>query len=265
MSTIVKTEAVVLKAMKYRETSKIVTFYTREFGKLSAIAKGARLPKNKFGASLEPMSYALLVLYKKEHRDLHLISQCDLLKSFRHLSEELDKMAVGMSVIELVDKVSHDEEANEKLFRLLIDVLAAVNTATKQAWNLLYGFEIRLATILGFQPNFERCAFCGREVLTEDGEPENLDSKQVNFHIGKGGPLCPLCVDNAGLKVKISVESLRNLKRLAAIGSMDAIADVEITERSKKEIEGLLLGFLRFHVDGLQTLKAEKVLSRILS
>ena len=99
MSSIVKTEAVVLKSMKYRETSKIITFYTRDFGKVKAIAKGARQPKNKFGSSLEPMSYVLVVLYRKEHRDLQLISQCDLIKTFRHLSEDLDKMAVCMSAI----------------------------------------------------------------------------------------------------------------------------------------------------------------------
>ena len=77
-----KTEAVVLKAVKYRETSKIVTLYTKKFGKINAVAKGAMLTTSKFGASLEPMSYILAVLYKKETREVQFLSQADLIKPF---------------------------------------------------------------------------------------------------------------------------------------------------------------------------------------
>ena len=259
MSIIVKTEAVVLKSMKYRETSKIVTFYTRDFGKLKAIAKGARQPKSKFGSSLEPMSYVLVVLYRKEHRDLQLISQCDLIKPFPHLSDDLYKMAVCMSAIELVDKVSHDEEKNAKLFQLLIDILSATNIATKRPWRLLHGFEIQLAGILGFQPNFEKCALCGKAVFIR-----NDNSNSVAFDLGKGGPLCSSCLDHAGFKVKISHEALRILAQLAGLRTMEAIAGFEFSYFHKEEIESLLKRFLQFHVEGLRNLKAEKVLSRIL-
>ena len=70
---IVKTDAIVLKSMRFRETSKIVTFYTRRYGKIAAVAKGARETKNKFGAALEPMTGVNLVFYKKEQRDLQLV------------------------------------------------------------------------------------------------------------------------------------------------------------------------------------------------
>ena len=63
---IAKTEAVVLRSMKYRETSRIVSFYTKQFGKISGIVKGARSPKNAFGSALQPMSHVSLVLYKKD-------------------------------------------------------------------------------------------------------------------------------------------------------------------------------------------------------
>ena len=260
MSDIVKTEAVVLRSMKYRETSKIVTFYTRNFGKVKAIAKGARQSKSKFGSSLEPMSYVLAVLHRKEHRVLQLISQCDLIKPFRHLSEDLAKIAVCMSAIELIDKVSHDEEKNEKLFRLLLDVLSAANSATKKPWNLLYGFEIQLAGILGFQPNFEKCVLCGKAVLIG-----NDHSTLVAFHLGKGGPLCSSCSEHVGFKARISSDALRILAQLAGLRTMEAIADLGFIESHKEEIEGFLLRFLQFHIDGLQNLKAEKVLSRILA
>ncbi len=260
MSSIVKTEAVVLKSMKYRETSKIVTFYTRDFGKVRAIAKGARQSRNKFGSSLEPMSYVLLVLYRKEHRDLQLVSQCDLIKSFRHLSEDLGKMAVCMSAIELVEKVSHDEEKNEQFFQLLIDLLSTVNSATQQPWNVLYGFEIRLSGILGFQPNFEKCALCGKAII-----PGNKDSNSVVFHLSKGGPLCSTCVTQSGFRVSVSSDSLKVLIQLASFRKLEEIVNFEFSHSRRPEIESLLIRFLQFHIEGLQNLKAEKVLSRVLA
>ena len=65
---LIKTEAIILKSMKYRDTSKIVTFYTKEFGKLKGIAKGARTAKVNLVAALEPMTHSMLVIYKKEHQ-----------------------------------------------------------------------------------------------------------------------------------------------------------------------------------------------------
>ena len=258
MSNPVTTEAVVLKSMKYRETSRIVTFYTRGFGKLKAIAKGARQPKNKFGASLEPMSYVVLVVYRKDHRDIQLISQCDRVGSFRRLYEDFDKIAVGMAVVELVDKVSHGEEKNERLFRLLTGALSAIDRATKKPWYVLYGFEIDLAGVLGFQPNFEKCVRCKREPGANDGG-------HVVFHVSRGAPLCSSCGDEPGMKVKISAQSFYTIQQLARARSADARADVVIDETVRDEVQSFLLGFLRFHVEGLQRLKAEKVLSRIFA
>ena len=91
-----KTEAVVLKAVKYRETSKIVTLYTKKFGKINAVAKGAMLTTSKFGASLEPMSYILAVLYKKETREVQFLSQADLIKPFLSLYSDYNKMILRL-------------------------------------------------------------------------------------------------------------------------------------------------------------------------
>ena len=73
------TDAIVLRAIKYGDTSKIVTLYTRRFGKVAVIAKGARSAKSKFGSALEPMSLIQAVFYRKENREVQLLSQADLL------------------------------------------------------------------------------------------------------------------------------------------------------------------------------------------
>ncbi|MBI4549149.1 MAG: DNA repair protein RecO, partial [Ignavibacteriae bacterium] len=257
MSHIVKTEAVVLRSMKYRESSKIVTFYTRQFGKISVIAKGARLPKSNYGSALEPMSYVSTVLYKKDGREIQTLSQADVVKSFLSLRENLQKMAVGMTIIELVNVVVHEQEENAALFNLLVDSLSAVNDATKNPSNVLYKFEVHLSRILGFQLTFDSCVSCRKRIL--DGEPE---SDAVQFHFAKGGLICNKCVHVPGNKVSLSKESFKALHHISSTKNLSDVSDLEIDPESKREIERLLEKYLRYHVSGFRSLKSERVFSK---
>ena len=81
-----RTEGVVLRAHDYSETSKIISIYSRAFGKVRVIAKGVRKPKSRFGASMEPITEVNFIFYKRENRDLYTIGQCDILQPF---SEQL--------------------------------------------------------------------------------------------------------------------------------------------------------------------------------
>jgi DNA repair protein RecO (recombination protein O) len=259
MSTIVKTEAVVLKAMKYRGTSMIVTFYTRHFGKIAGIVKGARQTKNKFGSSLQLMSHVMLVFYKKEGRDLQTVTQCDMIKSFRNLSEDIEKMAVGMSMIELVANIAHEEEENAPLFSLLSESLSTVNDATKNPSNVFYYFELKLASLLGFEPRFDECLECRSSLLRTNNKGEI-----VAYHLGRGGPLCANCSNVPGKLRKLTVRSLAILKSLDECEAIEQVFDFDIDYHAKEEINGFLWDYLRHHISGMRALKSTKVFSQIL-
>ncbi len=260
MNEIVTTDAIVLKSMKYRETSRIVNFYTRQFGKISGIVKGARSPKSKFGASLEPMSLCSLVFYKKEGRDLHTVSQCDTLKFFPHLAADIEKMSVGVSIIELINIVAHEEEENIPLFELAVNMLTTLNDATKNPLNLLYAFEVRIARVMGFQPLFDKCISCRTAVFFVEGR-----EKSVEYHLDKGGPLCHKCTSVAGHKTKLTPRVFRILERLTSSTDLVSIVNIEVDDRSRSEIETFLRSFLNYHVSGMRPLKSEKVFSKIMA
>ncbi len=260
MSHIVKTDAVVLKSMKYRETSMIVTLYTKQFGKISGIVKGARQTKNKFGSALQPMAYVALVLYKKEKRDLQMVTQCDVITSFRGLTEDIEKMAVGMSMVELIANIAHEEEENEPLFTLLVDSLAAVNHATKYPTNVFYYFELKLAELLGFQPRFDDCISCRTQVVRSDNIGEI-----IAYHLGRGGPLCANCSAVPGQLKKLSVHSLHILKHITACDAFDVVFDIDIDYHAKEEINGFLWDYLKHHISGMRALKSSRVFSQILN
>lgn len=254
MSKIVKTEAVVLKSMKYGETSKIVTFYTKEFGKLNGIVKGARKTKSKFGASLDSMAYVLLVVYKKETGGLNLISQCDLMKSFSNIPSDLDRLVEGLKVIEIIYQVSHYEEKNYPLFKLLIGTLSALDKADKNFSSIGFAFEIKLGELLGYSFNFSKCGKCGK-----DNFQKSEMTGTVHFDFSRGAVICFDCQNHFIHPVKISFGNLSVLNRLETTAELSAASNIEINLPNKIEIGNFLLAYLRYHISEIKDLKSDKM------
>ena len=108
-----KTEAIILRRMDFRETSLIVDFYTRDFGKMSGILKGIRLEPNKFASTVEISSHNEIVFYKKINTALHLVSACDLRDKFFNLRGSIIKAGISSFMMELVSAVMQPEDRNE--------------------------------------------------------------------------------------------------------------------------------------------------------
>jgi len=251
------TEAIVMKSMKYRDTSKIVTFYTRQFGKLKGIAKGARRKDNKFGASLEPMSFVTLVLYKKEHRDLHLISQCDAVQSFRSIHDSLEKIAVGLSIVELADRLAHDEEENSAFFSLMVETLSALDRSPRNFQVLGWSFQIRSAALLGYAPSLSICAGCGKSLL------ENEGSSAVGFQLADGAMFCSDCHKTHKARYAVGYKALsapahRILQRLFT-SNLESLSGIVCHPSVGNEIDETLRLYLRYHFDNMKDLKSTQL------
>ena len=153
---IIRTEAIVLRVMKYRETSQIVTLFTREKGKMAVMAKGARLLKSRFGSSLQPMSYTQVVFYHKPTRGIQTLSESAHVQFFHGISRNLEKISIGLRIVELIYALMPEEEQNPQVFNLLVEVLGRLDEAEAHAINLLPYFQMRLGTVLGFAPDIDR-------------------------------------------------------------------------------------------------------------
>ena len=253
---IVKTEAIVLRTMKYRETSRIATLYTKDRGKISVIAKGARDRRSRLGGALQPMNQVAVLFYLKESRDLQLLTQCDTSRPFPGLSADLDRMAAGMAAVELTDAVSPADEPNAELFDLLSSTLDAVSHATNQPGNALYYFELHLLGIIGFKPDLLHCTVCRTPVTPPQGGGE--------LHMARNGILCAGCsAKGLGLET-ITQTALAVIQRLQEAGDPASATRMVLTPRVRGEIAGLLRRFLLGHVEGLRTLRSESVFSTLL-
>ncbi|MFH0992249.1 MAG: DNA repair protein RecO [bacterium] len=261
-----KTEAIVLKSSKFRDTSKLVYFYSRNYGKLKGIAKGARTLKSKFGASLEPITKVSVVLYKKEQRDLHLISQCDTLKVYKQIHSDFEKIQVALAILDLTHQLSHEEEENSRFFLLLSETLDELNSAEKQYLNFFYAFVLRLGAILGFSAQFDRCPICHEAVAMHD------ERREFIFRADKGAVMCQACSyahhrspmgDKLGIagilhqppSQPISFQTVRILQRLNA-SKLSGVAALHLDGRHGNEMNMVVRSYIHYHFEGLKPLKA---------
>jgi len=253
---IVKSEAIVLRTMRYRETSRIAALYTKEIGKISVVAKGARDGRSRLGGALQPMNHVGVLFYMKESRDLQLLTQCDIVRSFPALSTDLDRMAAAMAAVELTDAVTPAEEPNPPLFDLLCATLDAVSGATKQPGNALYYFELHLLGIIGFRPDLAVCTRCRKHI-----DPR---AEAAGVHFSVNGILCAACSGKGGGPETLSPAALAVLQRLQGTGNPASAAHMVLNGRVRVEIAGVLRRFLLGHVEGMRTLRSESVFSSIL-
>ena len=150
---IIKTQAIVLTSDNYRHASRIVTFFTKEHGKLRCIAKGVRDTKSRWGGVLQPMCCLNIIVYYKENKTLPLISNAEHLKLFMNLYSDFEKIKLGYRMVELVNRTSADQHANGELFELLKISLESLNGADSSIENVFLAFEFKLAHLLGIGVN----------------------------------------------------------------------------------------------------------------
>lgn len=259
MSSIVKTEAVILSSVNFRESSKIFTLYTKEFGKVNALFKGARRSKTKFAKSLGPMSHVFVVMYIKEGRGVQIISQCDSEKTFHRIISDLGKICVGLAIVELTKSVTPEHEKNQKLFLLLTSSLLALDESNKNFKYIFYKFELELADCLGYHPKFTHCISCKKPIVICFSA-----NNSVVYRVDKGGPICKNCKAATGKQVRVSFEVLTLLEQLRKT-EYKGVFDLNIRKEQELEIQKLLWLYLRYHVPSIVPLKSEVVFSKIFT
>ncbi len=249
--SIEKTEAVVLRAVNFRDTSKIVTFYTRRYGKMSAMAKGARNPKSKFGSLLQPLNYLQIVFYRRENRDLQFVSSSEYVRYFKSLTTDMLRLSIAMAHLEIINRVMHDEEENQSVFNLLVDSLTNLDTPDTFPKNVFVYFGLHLADELGFKPDFETCLACGNRI---DLEKES----KVYYVMQRGGAICEACFNRmvqVSSVTPVSASAISTLRSFTELSPKDAAAKA-VAEPIQNELSNFVFVYLRKHSETLQEIKS---------
>lgn len=245
---IVRTEAVVLRAMNYGETSQIVTLFTRDRGKVSVLARGARVPKSRFGSTLQPGSYIQAVLYYKPNRDLQNLSETSHVRVFLNTAQHLEHITLTLRVVELTNALMQQEQHHPLVFNLLVQTLERLNDADTRANNVLPYFQLRLASILGFSPSIDRDSV---QELPEEGGLLLLDSGAI---MGHGAPYSTWR--------RASRAALRAFA-ICARAELDDVMRMNLKPDVRTELDHLVEDYLRFHFEEAYPSRSARIIRQI--
>lgn len=201
-----QTKAVVLRIIEFSETSLVVTLLTRELGRVTAIAKGARRPKGPFEGSLDLLAVCRVVVIRKRGDNLDLLTEAKLLRRFRGGERSLGRTYAGYYVAELLRLVTEDHDPHADLYDLTIRTLGEIDGSGDCATALAY-FDAQTLRIVGLQPGTDRCTGCGGTVP---------DSPRVAFSFDAGGIVCHACRPHQSRSVSLRRGVLDLLRHLQA-------------------------------------------------
>jgi DNA repair protein RecO (recombination protein O) len=228
------TPAIVLSAVRYSETSKVVKLATREFGVQSAIAKGALRPKSRFGAALQLLSEGQAQLLAKEHRELHVLAAFDLVHLPVGLAGDLERYATASALAEVMLRFAPPDPHPES-YDLFRESLSHLETAPAAMIEPL-GYRVlwHQVSALGFAPSLEACARDGSHLSEEGALP---------FNTREGGALCPACAALHGA-TQLPARARRDLLAL-----LDPDADLPALDaRHGAAHRRLLARYIRYHL-----------------
>ena len=189
-----QSDAIILRIYPWSETSCIANIYSREFGKLSVLAKGARRPKSPFEAALDLLSICRVVFISKSTDALDILTEAKLLKRYRAGSQDLLRLYSGYYVAELLDRFTEKGEKQPEVFDLARETLAAFDDRNLELRALVLRFELQLLRILGHLPSWRQCSQCGQEVL---------EDRSMVFGALAGGILCSGCQAGSRQMVRV--------------------------------------------------------------
>ncbi len=237
MNRLFQTDGIILKSMKLNESDKIVTIFSKNYGKIRAIVKGIRKTKSHFGSSMENLTMVKLLVFKG--KNLSIVSQAEIIHSFFQYCKDLKRFGLAIQCAELVDKLSAEEDPNHSIYELLKTVLILLQD-DKNPVLLVESFKWKLFMILGYQPELIRCIQCKRQI-------PKLPS--YIFDIEKGGLICSAHQEiNSHFQTTISDYGLRLLKRIMDVDLAD-IHNKAIHQSGLVELIRITDQFMNYHFD----------------
>ena len=243
-----KAQGLVLNKRDLRETSIIVDFYTKEFGKINGILKGIRTEPEKFASNLEPFSLNEIIFYRKTHSSLHLVAQADKLDNFTRARQNIERFTTAGFMMELIGSIMQLEDKNEEVFNLALASLKELETNYNPE-KIATIFKIKMLKLSGFKPHFDSCVSCMEKIMG-----------QSKFSLSLGGLLCPRCMPkDPGSRAifRGTVATILHIER----NNFSTSLSLGMNPQIKKELDLILNAFLNFHLG--HELKSQRLINKL--
>jgi DNA repair protein RecO (recombination protein O) len=232
----------------YGETSRIVNIFTRDQGRVGVMARGARDARSRFGSTLEPMSWIQAVIHFQPGRELQSLSEASHMEVFANIGRSLDRIGVGVRMIELTGALMQSGQSNPMVLDLQVEALRMANKAEENVANVWPHFAMRLAGVLGLAPAFRREEVAG---LPSEGGWLRLDNGEVETHRPAGAP-----------SVRASRAGLRTFA-IFTRAAPEVILGMALEPGLLAEVNRLVDAYLHYQVDDAFPSRTARVLGQI--
>jgi DNA repair protein RecO (recombination protein O) len=206
-----KSAAVVIGSFDLGESDRVVTFFSREYGKVRGVAKAARRMRSRFGGALELFTLGELVFFDTGRSDLVRVDHFDVLEPFAALRDDLERLGQAAWVVECVGRLTAERDPHAALYGLLTRALRALAGAPP-AVRVAICFGARCLDALGHRPRLDRCVECGR------AWPFPRPS------LDEGGVVCEPCAARASGATAVTPAAVAALGQLRAVRWEEALA-----------------------------------------
>lgn len=230
-----KTQAIILNASDYSESSRLLSLLTPDEGRVRLIAKGVRGAKSKFRGSVEPLSRIEVRFSLKDPHGLGTLIESRLLNPAEYLRNDLSKYVLASVMVELIDRTTHAGEGHAHLFAILQDFLDRLRDSN-QPQDLTVRSLAAVLQCLGFRPQTERCVSCGQS------------AGAVAFSVASGGIVCDACRPQAGTVQPFDRGLQRALDLLYSENS-DKAERLKLTADQTRRLLNLLLDLAQYHLE----------------
>jgi DNA repair protein RecO (recombination protein O) len=226
-----KTPAVVIGSFPLGESDRIVTFFSRDFGKLRGIARAARRMRSRFGSALELLTLGDLVFFDGGRSDLVQVDHFDIVRPFERARGDLERLGQAAWMVECVARLTADRDPSATLYGLLVRALRSVEAGDPPR-RVATAFGLRCVDALGHRLRIDACVSCGRR-----GSPAGTS---IAIDVELGGVTCAVCAGRTRGAVRVERATLWALRRLRALSWADAMAlALGATEDRVREIVDL--------------------------
>jgi len=228
-----KTVGIVVRVVEFSETSCVVSAFTRDFGRIDALAKGARRPKSSFESALDLLAVCRIVFLHKSSESLDLLTEAKLERRFRAATRDLTRLYAGYYVAELLRELTHPGDPHADLYDAADAALLDLE-GSLEVQRVVLRFELLALRALGQLPALHGCAACGVRM-------ESVD--RLLFGQLAGGLLCRQCRVGQRQVVNVSAPAIRTLQEFAAERT-DQWRHMPIDPRTSGEVRGIISRYI---------------------
>ncbi len=246
-----KVEAIVLKTLNHGDTSKIITLYSREVGRLKLIAKGVRSPKSKVMGLFQPTRHLQVIYYKKPNSGLQMFKSGELVNGFFGLEEDFDRLTLAQVVVELLDRSIEDEQTHPQLFQLLADTLSRLSDGNISSARAFWFFHLQLLKELGYHPHVRHCSVC--QAPLETGGSLGVASPHLE---------CVKCHQPSQDSIFVS-GSILEITQYLLQSSGDDLGQISLNPSERRSLWDFLWRYTFYHIESTRGMKSLKVLRQL--